>query len=256
MNRRPVPQMLPVAPQGVFERAMTFGQSLPGTLGHIAYRKLKRRRGLRSPDYYESFIADLRPGDLCIDLGANVGEFTSRFPAKGADVIGFEPDPETFARLSAATAPYDTVTLHQKATGAQADTLMLRRSAKYAADPVRYSVAASLVRDDHKIDADNGVMVEVVDFTAFLTELDRDVRILKIDIEGSEWDLLEALMAAPVSKRIDSIFVETHERFDPSVIIPRANALHRLAENTARPYIDLYWGRHNRPQAQLSEVSN
>ena len=247
---RPLPKMNAVPPRGLFEHAMTLGTAMPGKLGHIAYRKLKRRRGMGAPDYYDA-IDDLRAGDLCIDLGANVGEMTTRFAAKGADVIAFEPDPDTFARLQKNTSRFDTVTAYQKATADKPDRLMLRRSAHYDKDPERYSVAASLVRDDHKVDASNAVEVEVIDFPAFLAELDRDVRILKIDIEGSEWDLLEALSKTPAFDRIDSIFVETHERFDPAAIIPRAERLHRLAEGRARPYVDLYWGRHNRPKGQL-----
>ncbi|MEM6372587.1 MAG: FkbM family methyltransferase [Pseudomonadota bacterium] len=249
---RAVPRMQDVAPTGLFEHVVTFGQNLPGTLGHISYRKLKRRRSLKLPDYYDSMIADLRPGDLCIDLGDNVGEMTTRFARNGADVIAFEPDPETFERLRAATEGMGTVTLHQKAAAAEAGTLTLYRSSKYAEDPVQYSVAASLVRKDYKIDTSNGVDVEVVDFVDFLTALDRDVRILKIDIEGSEWDLLERLIAAPVLSRVDSIFVETHERFDPAAIIPVADRLHRFAESCARPYIDLYWGRNARPIGALN----
>ncbi|MEL6452511.1 MAG: FkbM family methyltransferase [Pseudomonadota bacterium] len=250
---RPLPTMTAVAPVGLFEHALTWSQGLPGKLGHISYRKLKRRRGKRLPDYYDALIADLRPGDLCIDLGANVGEMTTRFAQQGADVIAFEPDPETFERLRAATRDMPTVTLHQKATAADAATLTLYRSAKYDEDPVQYSVAASLVRRDYKIDTANGVEVEVIDFIAFLRALDRDVRILKVDIEGSEWDLLEKLVASPQLDRVDSIFVETHERFDPAAIIPVANRLHRLAERCARPYIDLYWGRTARPTGTLAQ---
>ena len=249
---RHVPQMRAVAPQGVFEQAMTMACALPGKLGHIGYRKLKRRRSKRLPDYYDAFIADLRSGDLCIDLGANVGEMTTRFAQQGADVIAFEPDPDTFSWLEKNTSQLPTVTRVQKATADKADRLMLRRSSRYFEDPERYSVAASLVRDDHKVDDSNAVEVEVIDFPAYLASLDRDVRILKIDIEGSEWDLLEALSKTPAFSRIDSIFVETHERFDPAAIIPRAEKLHRLAERTARPYLDLYWGRTDRPKGSFS----
>lgn len=234
---------------------MALGKGLPGKPGHVAYRKLKRRLGQRLPDYYDAMISDLRPGDLCIDLGANVGEMTARFAAQGADLIAFEPDPNTFEWLERNTAQFDTVTLYQKATAAASERLLLRRSSRYAEDPERFSVAASLVRDDHKVDTGNAVEVEVIDFPAFLADLDRDVRILKIDIEGSEWDLLEALSRTPAFKRIDAIFVETHERFDPTTIIPRAEALHQLAEATARPYIDLYWGRTDRPAGSFPEMA-
>jgi len=248
---RHIPQMRAVAPQGLFEQAMTMACFLPGRPGHIAYRKLKRRPAKRSPDHYDAAIADLRPGDLCIDLGANGGEMTTRFARQGADVIAFEPDPVTFSWLERNTSQFPTVTCVQKATADKGGRLMLRRSSRYREDPEQYSVAASLVRDDHKVDNSNAVEVDAIDFPAHLASLDRDVRILKIDIEGSEWDLLEALSKTQAFSRIDCIFVETHERFDPAAIIPRAGKLHRLAERTARPYLDLYWGRTDRPMGSF-----
>jgi hypothetical protein len=44
-----------------------------------------------------------------------------------------------------------------------------------------------------------------------------------------------------VLARIDCMFVETHERVDPQVNIPRFNRLCARAETLDRPYINLYW---------------
>ncbi|MCK9549211.1 FkbM family methyltransferase [Aquamicrobium sp.] len=41
----------------------------------------------------------LRPGDLVLDIGANIGEFSLWAAARGARVIAFEPDPTTLACL-------------------------------------------------------------------------------------------------------------------------------------------------------------
>jgi hypothetical protein len=105
----------------------------------------------------------------------------------------------------------------------------------------RFSEAASLVRDDKSVDCENSVEVEVVDFPAFLVSLNRDVRLIKMDIEGSEWDLLEALLDHPVLDRIDCIFVETHEWMDPAKYMPKAARFQKQAEVLRRPYINLFW---------------
>ena len=55
-----------------------------------------------------------------------------------------------------------------------------------------------------------------------------------MDIEGSEWDLMPALMEHPVLDRIDTIFVETHEWMDPARYMPIAHRLQAQAEG-ARP---------------------
>lgn len=184
---------------------------------------------------------DLRAGDLCIDLGANVGTVTMQLAHTGAEVIAFEPDPMTFEWMQTSIGIGRNITLLQKAAGHKKDRLLLKRSKRLNEDWERFSEASSIVRDDKHMDPENAIEVEVVDFVAFLESLDRDIRLIKMDIEGSEWDLLEALLDHPVLHRIDCIFVETHEWMDPKKYIPRAMRLQRLAEELDKPYINLFW---------------
>ena len=228
-------------PIGWFEKAMFLGQNIPGKLGYICYRKLKRRYRFRNEHVWQDLVNDLGKGDLCIDLGANVGTISAQLAQTGADVIAFEPDPVTFERMQASIGTSENITLLQKAAGHQEDRLLLKRSARLNEDIDRFSESASLVRDDKHMDAANTVEVEVVDLPAFLDSLDRDIRVLKMDIEGSEWDLLDALLDHPVLPRIDCIFVETHEWMNPKQYMPRAMVLQEKAEKFDRPYLNLFW---------------
>ena len=90
-------------------------------------------------------------------------------------------------------------------------------------------------------DDSNAVEVEVVDIISFIEDLDRDVRIIKMDIEGAEWEVMNRLIDHPVLSRIDCIFVETHERIDPAKYVPMFEALQDRAEAISKPYINLYW---------------
>ncbi|WP_052248893.1 FkbM family methyltransferase [Leisingera sp. ANG-Vp] len=242
MTERFIPKAVRPVPSGAFEVFMSVGQNLPGKLGYICNRKLKRRLCARALDTFSQVLADTKAGDLCIDLGANVGEISQRLAETGADVISFEPDPGAYEQLQAACGQLPNVELVHKAAGARAEQLMLRRSVKWSEDdPSGRTAMSSIVRTDREMSEDNGVLVEVVDLVAYLTALDRDIRILKMDIEGAEWDVLDALLAAPVLNRIDCIFVETHERFDPARYIPVFERLQTQAEAMRRPYINLYW---------------
>lgn len=239
---RVIPKAKRPTPQGAFEIAMSLGTALPGTLGFICRRKLKRRYCNRAQDTFSEVLRDTHAGDLCIDLGANVGEITSRMATTGADVISFEPDPAAFEALSRAVAGMDNVTLYAKAAGVRAETLMLRRSANWSPDdPTSHTAMSSLVRTDAKMADDNSVAVEVVDIIGFLETLNRDIRILKMDIEGAEWEILQKLIDHPLLARIDCIFVETHERVDPARYVPVFDMLQARAEALTRPYINLYW---------------
>lgn len=242
MKTRVIPKAVRPPVLGAFEKLMFAGQALPGTIGHMCNHAVKRRLCKRAQDTFSEVLADTGAGDLCLDLGANIGLITQRMAATGADVICYEPDPGPFARLEANTKDLPNVTLINKAVGAKADHLMLRRAAKWSEDsPLDHTTMSSIVRDDEKMSKDHGVMVEVIDLVDALTRLDRDIRLLNMDIEGAEWDVLQALIKAPVLQRIDCIFVETHERFDPARYIPVFNELQDFAEKTARPYVNLYW---------------
>ena len=193
-------------------------------------------------DTFSEVLADTRAGDLCVDLGANVGSISRRMAMSGADVISFEPDPGAFAALEAATSDLPNVTRVHKAAGHQPDRLLLHRSAKWSPDdPSGHTQGSSLVHSDMGVDAANAIKVDVVDIIAYLEALDRDIRILKMDIEGAEWDILKRLVDHPILSRIDCIFVETHERQNPKKFVPIFDDLQDWAERIQKPYVNLYW---------------
>lgn len=242
MTQRTLPLAKRPDVKGAFENAMALGMRLPGNLGFIARRKLKRRQCARMQDTFSEVLADTHAGDLCVDLGANVGKITRRMALTGADVISFEPDPGAYDALQEAVQGLPNVTLVHKAAGHQPDTLMLHRSPKWSPDdPSGNTEGSSLVHRDKGANDENAIEVEVVDIIAYLEALDRDIRILKMDIEGAEWDILNRLKDHPILSRIDCIFVETHERQNPQRYVPIFDALQDWAEEIKRPYVNLYW---------------
>lgn len=65
-------------------------------------------------------------------------------------------------------------------------------------------------------------MITAMNLTAWLEgmALHVDKIILKMDIEGAEFYILPALQASPVCKRLSEVYVEYHERVNPSVFRP------------------------------------
>jgi FkbM family methyltransferase len=55
--------------------------------------------GLHEPDDMGFVLHALRPGELFIDVGANIGSYTVLAASLGANVISVEPIPDTFAHL-------------------------------------------------------------------------------------------------------------------------------------------------------------
>lgn len=226
---------------------------LPGEAGVralVRHRRLNRRsRTEAACREFDALLAGLGPGSLCIDAGANIGEFAEAMAATGAEVHAFEPDPWCFEHLSARLADRPRVHLHRAAVGAEAGTAVLRRVNGFADDPYRYSQGSTLITDRAAdlparsrlsgAPADH-FEVAVVDFLAFLRGLGRPVDLVKMDIEGAELAILERIAADPAAVPVAAMFVETHEALMPEHRLPVARLARRLAR-VGRPRISLDW---------------
>ncbi len=180
-------------------------------------------------------------GMTCIDLGANIGEYTRKMASGTKQVIAFEPDPWAYASLQANVANLDNVKIENAAAGTSESMVLLYRHARIEENPALNSQASSVISGKSDISNDGAIEIRQVDFIRYLENLDEDVGLLKMDIEGAEVDLLEALFDRPdILNRIDHIFAETHESRIPDHK-PRVNALREKAKLIKQPYINLYW---------------
>ncbi len=215
-------------------------QHAPGRIGRRARAKMKRALGDQAVADFDRLLATVGSGDICLDVGANVGDFTARLAATGAEVHCYEPDPYAFALLGERWAGRPGIHLHQAALGAKAGVAQLRRSHRFADEPRRNSQSSTIVFDDPGRYAAETIEVEVRSFRDELQRLGRPVAIAKLDIEGAEFAILEQVFASPADFPVAAMFVETHERDDPA--LRRTVARMRLAaEALARPSINLYW---------------
>src|SRR5215472_8214381 len=87
--------------------------------------KQRRERAL-----YATFI---KPGDLCFDIGAHVGDRTGHFLALGARVVALEPQPAAMAVLQRWYGRDPRVTLVEAAAGAASD----RSAQPHGGEPLR-----------------------------------------------------------------------------------------------------------------------
>jgi FkbM family methyltransferase len=82
---------------------------LPGSVQHelrrrFFSRQIRRRRFVTDEKEYALLDGLLSPGDLVLDVGANVGHYAMRMSdlvGAAGRVVAFEPVPDTFALLSA-----------------------------------------------------------------------------------------------------------------------------------------------------------
>lgn len=212
-------------------------------------RKLKRRhkrdlRHARAEGLLQGVVSMLRPGDVAVDCGANRGDVTALLAESGAEVHAFEPDPYNFAKLSERFAGAANVRLHAAAVGTGAGSIRLMRAANWDANPDLASVKSTVVAGGQNIAEGAGIEVALIDFPAFLRGLvaaHGRVAFVKLDIEGAELELLEAMLAARLFDRIQLTVAETHERKFKD-LRPRFAALRQAVADAYPPTrVNLDW---------------
>jgi FkbM family methyltransferase len=151
-------------------------------------------------------VADV-PASTILDLGGNCGASMAYFKALHPDarIHVAEPDPIAFRTLTANASRLDGVVLHQVAVG-EVD----ERRAFYQSNA---AWSSSLVGDQVHAGG-QWTDVEVVSLGTFLRRaaLER-VDLLKLDVEGAEWEILPAVRLAEVA---GVVIGELHDPSDDS----------------------------------------
>ena len=150
--------------------------------------------------------SSVSPGDVCVDVGANIGYFAMMM-AKAAGtrgrVIAFEPVPDTFEilKLNAALAAEEggNLEVHQAAVSAQAGELLIERQQHSTLNQVRVAQRE-----------ETGERVPCVALSDFLDSagITGRIALLKVDVEGHETAVMEGALPAFASGRVKRMIVE------------------------------------------------
>lgn len=167
-----------------------------------------------TPESAEVFES-LGPNDIAIDCGAHAGWVSLKMAERGATVYAFEPNPTMFAILQDRFRHNPRVTCLNKAVWDRNGTMRLYLYPGSDTDPVNHAYASSIFGNNPIIDPNLYVDVVVIDLTEFIRSLGRRVKLLKIDIEGAEFELLDKIIRMDLHTVIDRIVVETHEWLFP-----------------------------------------
>ncbi len=182
----------------------------------VMIRRMKRNlRKSWAEGYMTAICAMLKPGDLVMDLGANMGVVTAVLAATGADVIAYEPDPFAFGTLQQKFGDMPNVTLVNAAVGVGTGTVRLRRADNFGDNPEGASVKSTILDGGRRIDAANAVEVPLLDFPGLVREtvaMRGEIAFVKMDIEGAELDILEVMHRDALFANIRCLVAETHER--------------------------------------------
>jgi FkbM family methyltransferase len=160
--------------------------------------------GRYEPHFAELFSLLVRPGDRCVDVGANVGVHTVRLAklaGQRGEVIAVEPDPELIRRAgrNVALNGLETVRLVNAAASDQPGEMQLYRPSPWDTNRAR----ASLLHHPYLTGPATGVPVVTLDDVC----AGQRVSLIKIDVEGHEAAVVRGA-AATISREMPSIIFE------------------------------------------------
>ena len=228
-------------PETFLERVLdTLWHAGIGSVSRSAQRKLARRYKKRAEADFDAYLNEVKPGDIVLDLGANHGVYTKKLAATGAEVHAFEPDPDTFEKLKAEVGHLANVSLYQQAVGARSGTVTLMRMSSAPDPTMDLSVGSSVVFRNAQMDMADCVEVEQISLFDLIAGFVRPVRLIKMDIEGSETDILKEMLLNQRLDGFDALFVETHENLVPEDM-PFVLKARELTSRLDHPHINLFW---------------
>ena len=144
-----------------------------------------------------------REGDVVVDVGAGLGEFTLWCADAGARVIAFEPDPLAFECLQKNTAAFPNVEIHQFALWKEHTNLRLHGSLD--------TRESSLIEDGKANTRNSDVVAWPLDQVQFLARLPV-IDLMKIDGEGVEPEIIAGAARTLRRTRIVTVDIGATDR--------------------------------------------
>lgn len=149
-------------------------------------------------------------GELSVDVGANVGFFTALFARNFENVIGVEPHPEDIAIARHNLRLFHNVTFVQKAVSNKDGYSDFAVDARADFDGNRSQFLVSQKDQFWRRMKWEPINLARIRTTTLATLLKRYPRVdlIKVDVEGAEWEVLEG--AESIMEKIRSWIIELH----------------------------------------------
>jgi FkbM family methyltransferase len=177
-----------------FRARTRFGMLMSGNTGDLIQRYLYFF-GVWEPNITRWVAASLKPGDCFVDVGANIGYYTllaAKCVGRDGKVVAIEAAPWIHAMLARHVALNRLENVRTVMTAAAADRGRLRL---YPGGADNIGSTSTVPRDRDSIEIDALPMHEILSDD----EIAR-IRIIKVDVEGAEPDVVRGL--APVLAKL------------------------------------------------------
>ena len=151
-----------------------------------------------------------QPGTgVVLDLGANVGDFTTACLDLGFSVVAVEPHPNALSYLQKRMRKIQKVVILPVGVSDVAGKSLLYTRSDHSYDPIATSIAASTISEKFQT-KENFFEIDLISIDQLL-DRELEFEIVKIDIEGAEMLLVDSIIKN--SSKIKKLLLETHGRF-------------------------------------------
>ena len=188
----------------------------------------------------KDLFSDIQENDICIDCGANIGEVTAKMSENGATVYAFEPNLHAFKKLKCRFQDFQRVHCLNKGVLDSDGQMPLYMHEHSDEDEVKWSVGSSLINTKGNVLKEKFKLVEIIDLSVFIEKLRAPIKLLKLDVEGVEVEILNQLIDKGLHKSIEMILVETHDHKMPELKEKTDLLRQRIKKNNIKN-INLNW---------------
>lgn len=179
-----------------------------------------RMKNLGVLSKYEHCFYEMPENSVCIDCGANQGFFTDLILSLHGFCYSFEPNKTLFNLLVQKYRGNENVQIYPQAVAASKGTVDFKLSNHLNNAYLDFTAGGSISLDHYdssSIAPEVYYQVQKIRLVDFLQnevfKKHDEVYILKMDIEGAEFETLEDIIQSGVYRKIKYLFCETHARF-------------------------------------------
>ena len=188
----------------------------------------KRLLGLKLSINDKYIFKSLKVNDIVIDCGANVGDVTELMAKNDATVYAFEPNPHAYKVLNKRFETKNNVICGMKAVGIKDHKAELFFHENSEDDDLYWSTGSSLLKCKPNVNSNRSVKTDVIDLANFIRNLGKDIKLIKIDIEGAECEVLDYMIDVGIIKNIEIILVEIHDHKITELIEPTSRLKNKI----------------------------
>lgn len=154
-------------------------------------------------------LEGLNSDSIVLDVGSNFGIVIDELQSCGCKIYSFEPHPIFYSMLQEKHSENENVILSDSAVWNKTETkkFFFKRSFE------RLNGGATLMSEKTNItDKNLNKEVQCIDVLEVIDSIDSEIDVLKMDVEGAEYEILERLLQSNSINKIKSIYYEDHSR--------------------------------------------